>query len=109
MAGGGVTEGRGVERPRIGEPVLAGRGPDSRGEILEAGRRGDLQTAQWFLGADDEGVRQADRQQDEVSWTGCEFLPVAQEAWIADQMHHGLGLDTTAAASGGTARVRDDS
>ncbi|MHC3475391.1 TetR/AcrR family transcriptional regulator [Streptomyces sp. 7R007] len=36
-------------------------------------------------------------------WTEREYA-----AWIADQMHHGLGFDATGAAPGGTARSGDD-
>jgi len=55
-----------VDWSGVWNPTLAGRFPDGGGEVLEAGRRRDLQGAQRLVRADEERVRQPHGQEHEV-------------------------------------------
>src|SRR3954452_1203157 len=79
VAGGDVPEERRIDRPGYGELAATGRFTDLGSEVLEATGCGDLQRPEGFVGADEEGVRPTDRQQDEVARAGVEHLLVAEE------------------------------
>ncbi len=73
----------GPSRPGLcvpdGESTLGRWFPGGRSELLEARRRRDLQDVQRLLGADKEGVRQADGEEHEVARPRGEDLSVAAE------------------------------
>ncbi len=88
MLRGGVAEDDRVGWLVVGEAAFAGGLAGRGGEVLEARRGGDLQGPQRLLRVHEEGVRQPDRQQDEVARPGLECLPVAAElrgTWTASR------------------------
>jgi hypothetical protein len=62
VAGGGVAECGGVDRPGVGQAELAGGFAGLGRGVLEAGGGGELQGVQWLVRADQEGVRAVDRE-----------------------------------------------
>ena len=81
----GVAECRGIDRCRVREAAFAGWFAGGGREVLKSRWGGDLQDPQWFLWANDEGVRQPHGKQDEVARPGLECLPVAAELRAAGQ------------------------
>lgn len=85
MLGCGVTEGGGVYRAWFGKPPLLGGFPDGRCERLESGGRGDLQGAQWPVGADEECMRHPHGQQHEIARPRTQGVLAAAELGMSGQ------------------------
>jgi hypothetical protein len=81
---GGAGESGGIDRRGVGEPPLA-RGFAGVGcEVLEPGRRGDLQSPQRLVGADDESVRESRGQQYEITGPGVGAWPSQRNSAVPD-------------------------
>src|SRR6185369_4550060 len=81
----GMTECGRIDRAGVGQAALGGGLTDLGREVFEAGRCRQLQGSQRLLATHDEGMRQPDRQYDEVARSGGEDLAVAVELGRAGQ------------------------